>query len=230
MSRFATLALVLIIALAGTLSLASSAEAIPSCVGAGNVTELGASGCGLGELTFSNFVVSPAGVIANVFLSSLSAVVGKSSQLTFQISHEPSPANLADILMYYTVNTLPGHPGGIAGVSLYNPGDNVTIREAVCGTPFTNGVCTSGLLSTYNVTSNSFKNASFESLAAAIYVRKDIQLLTDSFISEFTNGHDYDGLAPTPEPTTLLLLGSSLTAAGMAIRRRARKARPEAAA
>ncbi len=228
MSRFATLVLVLIVAMVGTLSLVPSVEAIPSCVGAGNVTELGASGCGLGGLNYSNFVVSPAGVIANVFLSGLSAVVGNSSQLTFQISHEPSPANLADILMYYTVNAISGSPG-IAGVSLFNPGSNVTIREAVCATPFNNGVCVDpkGLLASYVVTSNSIGAKTFDSLESAIYVRKDIQLLTDSFISEFTNGHD---LAPVPEPTTLLLLGTSLAAAGMALRRRMRKARSEAAA
>jgi hypothetical protein len=37
-----------------------------------------------------------------------------------------------------------------------------------------------------------------------------------------TNGHD---LSPSPEPTTLLLVGSSLAALGLALRRRSRAGR-----
>ena len=44
----------------------------------------------------------------------------------------------------------------------------------------------------------------------------------NSFLSEFTNSH--------PEPATLLLLGSSLAAAGVAVRKRARRAASEQSA
>ena len=40
------------------------------------------------------------------------------------------------------------------------------------------------------VTGGNIGNATFTPLASTIYVKKDIQLLQDSFISEFTNSHD----------------------------------------
>ena len=124
MSRFATLVVALVI---GTTGLAPDVEAIPSCMGADNVTGLGAAGC-------------------------------------------------------------------------TSPGKNVTIRENVCATPFNNGECTGD---------------------------------QNSFISEFASSHLLDGgteLTPTTEPATLLLLGSSLAAAGVAVRKRARRAAPEPSA
>jgi len=56
--------------------------------------------------------------------------------------------------------------------------------------------------------------------ASTLYVRKGIHLLSNSFISEFTNNHE---LHPTPEPATLLLVGSGLAAAGLVARRRRAK-------
>jgi hypothetical protein len=218
MNRFATLVIALLIAALGSVVVAPSAEAVPSCMNAGNVTGLGGAGCSLGGLNFYDFAVSPVGVAANLFLGGFSEVAGSKINLTFQVSHDPSPANLADILLYYTVKTLTGQPG-LGGVDLYNPGKNVTIRETVCGSAFDNGVCATGTLADYVVPAGTIASADFSSLASIIYVRKDIQLLQDSFISEFTNSHE---LAPVPEPATLLLLGSSLAAAGMALRRRTR--------
>lgn len=205
----------------GSVVIAPDAEAIPSCMNADNVAALD-TGCVLGGLSFTNFVVSPVGVAAQVFLGGLSTVTSTGAYLTFQVSHDPSPANLADILLYYTVQTLNGLPG-LSGVELFNAGSNVTIREAVCRSEFKNGVCPAGdVLADYVAPENSIRSSSFPALASTIYVRKDIQLLQDSFISEFTNGHD---LSPSPEPTTLLLVGSSLAALGLALRRRRRAGR-----
>ena len=218
MSRFAILALTSLVVLMGSVAVTSNAEAVPSCMNTGNVAAIGSIGCDLGTLNFSSFVVSPVGVAANIFLGGLSSVVANNVNLTFQVSHDPSPANLADIMLYYTVKTLSGQTE-LGGVDLYNPGKNVTIRETVCGSQFLNGVCTTGSLADYVVTGGNIGNATFTPLASTIYVKKDIQLLQDSFISEFTNSHD-EPPAEAPEPATLLLLGSSLTALGVAARRR----------
>lgn len=214
MSRFATLVTALLI---GGALLAPAAEAVPSCMGAGDVTLLGPDGCVQGGLNFFGFNVSPVGVAAKVFLGTFSTAIGQDVNLTFQISHDPSPANLADILMYYTVKPIVAGTA-ITGVDLYNPGHNVTIRENACGTDYLNGVCPGGLLADLVVPSQSFAEQFFAP-QSTVFIRKDIQLLQASFISEFTNSHE---LAPVPEPATLLLLGSSLAAAGMALRRRAR--------
>ena len=216
MGRFVALVLVALV-VGGSLGEPSRAEAIPSCVSAGNVTGLGAAGCDLGTLNFSGFMVSTTGVAANIFLGGLSTVVANNVNLTFQVAHSPSPANLSDILFSYTVKTLSGQPE-LGGVDLYNAGKNVTIRESICGSGFDNGVCTTGTLADYVATGGSIASATFSPLST-IYVLKDIQLLQDAFISEFTNSHDEPPL-PAPEPTTLLLVGSSLAAAGVALRKR----------
>lgn len=216
MSRFFALAMVVLVALVGSVVVSSPAEAIPSCMAAGDVTLLG-SGCVQGGLNFYDFNVSPVGFAAKIFLGTLSSVKGQDVNLGFQIAHDPSPVNLADILFYYTVKTIDG-TASLAGVDLFNAGHNVTIRETVCGTPFDGGVCSSGLLADLIVTANSSLAVPFASLQSTAYIRKDIQLLQGAFISEFTNSHD---LAPVPEPATLLLLGSTFAAIGMAVRRRA---------
>ena len=220
MVRFFALALAPLLVLAGTVAVTAPAEAVPVCTGAGDVTLIGPGGCNEGPMNFFDFNVSPAGVAAKILLGTFSTVTGQQVNLNFQVSHDPSPANLADILFYYTGRAINGSTT-LSAVDIFNPGHNVTIREEVCGTPFVGGTCASGVLADLIVPSNSHLAEQFPLLQSTIYVRKDIQLLQDSFISEFTNSHDLEAV---PEPTTLLLLGSSLAALGAVVRRRSRKA------
>ena len=51
--------------------------------------------------------------------------------------------------------------------------------------------------------------------------QKDINVGVNGFINDFSNSHTIEGaIAPTPEPATLLLLGSTLAGLGAVIRKR----------
>ena len=216
MGRIVAVALVAIIALTGVAVVGTPAEAI-SCVGAGDVTALGPAGCTQGGLTFSDFSVAAAGFTGvTIFLSPLSATVGQDVNLNFQVAHDPSPVSLADILLFYTVTG--GGGATLNGIDLFNPGQNVTIREVACADPFVNGVCGGTPLASLVVGPNSNLAASFDP-DSQIFIRKDIQFGIDSFISEFTQSHD---LTPVPEPATLVLLGSTLAGLGVFSRRKLR--------
>ena len=219
MGRLITLVLISLIVVVGSLGIAPTAHAIPSCVSAGDVTALGSAGCNLGNLNFTDFAVSPVGMAAKIYLGAFSAVVGNNVNLSFQVTHSPSPATLSDIVFMYTVKTLSGLPE-LGGMDLYNGGLNVTIKETVCATKIVGGVCPSGALADYVVTAGKTGEGTFSPLLSTIYINKDIQFGYHGFISEFMNSHDEPPIA-TPEPATLLLVGGSLVAAGLAARRRA---------
>jgi hypothetical protein len=221
MGRFVAVALVAIIALMGVAIVGTPAEAI-SCVGAGDVTALGPTGCTQGGLTFADFSVAAAGFTGvKIFLSPLSATVGQDVNLNFQVAHDPSPVSLADILFSYTVTG--GGGATLNGIDLFNPGQNVTIREVACGDPFVNGVCGT-VLANLVVGPNSNLAQSFDP-DSQIFIRKDIQFGNNSFISEFTQSHD---LTPVPEPATLVLLGSTLAGLGVFSRRKLRHKQAQA--
>ena len=211
MSRFAIFALVSLIVLMGCIVITPSAEAVPVHE-RGQRDGLGSIGCDLGPLHFSNFAVIRRGRREHLSRG-LSQVLGASTDLTFQVSHSPSPATLADILFFYTVKTLTGLPTS-AGWTSSIRASNVTIRETACATRSPNGVCSSGLLADYVVVGQlEPEPPRLTPLSVdGLYRAQGHQLLPDSFISEFTNSHE--PWLSTPKPATLLLLGSSLTALG----------------
>ena len=223
MGRIATLVLISLIMVIGSIAIAPPADAIPSCINAGDVTTLGSAGCNLGSLNFADFAVSAAGMAAKIYLGAFSAVVANNVNLAFQVAHDPSPASLTDIVFTYTVKTLSGLPE-LGGVDLFNGGLNVTIKETVCAAKFDGPVCANGPLADYVVAGGTSGQATFSPLLATIYINKDIQFQANGFISEFVNSHD-EPPVPAPEPATLLLVGSSLSALGVALRRRSRAGR-----
>jgi hypothetical protein len=215
MGRFVSLALVATLALMGA-AIGTPAEAV-SCVGAGNVLLLGPTGCTMGGVTFNDFSVAAVGFTgATIFLGPDTSSIGQAVNLNFQVTHVPSPVSMADILLNYSVTGGPGQT--LNGVDLANPGDNVTIREVVCGTPFVAGVCGGTILANLVAPPNTILASHFDP-DATIFIRKDIQFGNDAFISEFTQSHD---LTPVPEPATLLLLGSTLAGLGVAGRKKIR--------
>jgi len=197
-----------------------------SCVGAGDVTAIGS--CSDGGVTFSNFGVSVAGFSsASIFIGSVPAgtqVLPGGVDLGFQTSQTPTPTTgLADIILKYQVTA---DAAVLSGVNLVNGGSNVIIQEKVCATPFVGGACAGGLLANLIAAPDSLnKSVAFDSAVASYFVFKDLQFAgtvdDPAFISDFVNSHELTGeLAPTPEPATLLLFGSVLTAVGWRLRRR----------
>jgi len=224
--------LLLVVALA-PIFVVPTAEGVPSCASAGDVAKL-TDGCDLGPLHFDNFFVSPTGVAANVFLGAATTVTpdqasGGEATLGFQVATVPAAVTSpSDILLRYAVTTLDGKPL-IGGINLANAGMNTTISETACGAAFVGGVCPSGqLLATLLVGPNSSLAAAFSPDVAALYISKDIVLAglpnAAAFISEFENSHELGAPTPTPEPSTLLLLGTVMAGLGMAHRKRRRKA------
>jgi hypothetical protein len=197
-------ALVLIVGTAG---------ATPVCTSGANVLTLGT--CEFGGLIFSDWDVQGSGLTSvTVFFGPGSNVSGNAVNVRFQVSHQPSPVQAADILLSYAVS------GMLIGVDLFLGAHvpPVTIIENVCAVPFVQGACPSGnLLASYAVNSQNPINAAFFAPHQTIYIVKDIQLGPGAAISDFTNSHH------VPEPVTLSLTGLGLLAAGWLGRRRAHR-------
>lgn len=189
-----------------------TANATPVCTSGADVMTLGT--CQFGGLTFSGWGVVGAGLTSvTVFFGQNSNVSGSTVYVNFQLQHQPSPVQAADILLTYAVSGL------LVGVDLFLGAHlaPVTIIENVCAVPFQQGACPAGsLLASYSVNSANPINAAFFAPHQTIYIVKDIQLGPGAAISDFTNSHH------VPEPLTLSLTGLGLLAAGWLGRRKVR--------
>jgi PEP-CTERM motif-containing protein len=195
------------------------AEAI-SCLNVSNVTLLPAAGCDFGGLTFSNFNVSGSAgfTAATVGLGSSSTATPTNVNLIYQLSTTPG-VGPGDVLLSYGVTA----PTGIklTGIDLTNDAivGPVVIGEVACRVMFSpSGTCApADRLAVLAAGTGQTMNAFFTSPVDFMFLHKDIDVGVGGFISDFSNSVD---IAPTPEPATLLLLGSTLTGIGLAWRRR----------
>jgi hypothetical protein len=207
--------------LVGCFGAARPAAAI-SCVGAGDVSVL-AGGCDLGFLHVSDFSMSAQGFLATVFLAGAPFTTPPGT-LGFQVAHTP-PVALADILLSFSIHSL---GGALTSLALSNGGTGVVINERVCATPFVGSSCVSGLLANLIADPNEVEAVTFTPGLETIYILKDITFGQNGFLSDFAQAVSTGGeinpllppLEPIPEPSTLLLVGTSLAGLGLWWRRR----------
>jgi len=197
------------------------AEAISTCINIPNVTA-GTADCTLDGLTFSHFAVS-----ASAGFSSAIVGIGPNSvvspggvNLLFQVASTPT-LGPGDILLSYQVAASPGVQ--LTGINLTNDAITgpVTIGEIACRVPFVMGTTClpADRLASITASGPGQVAGTFASPVTTAFLFKDIMVGQGGFISDFSNSHE-TAPAPTPEPATLLLLGTSMAGLGALLRKR----------
>jgi hypothetical protein len=220
------LLLSVILLVSGWVMAQPEAEAL-SCINVSDVTLLPAAGCDLGGLTFSNFTVSASATfspLTKVGLGAFSTASPTNVNLLYHLTADnplttpPSAFGPGDVLLSYAVKASSGLR--LTGINLTNDAITgpVTIGELACRVMFTpGGTCAAAdRLAALVALPGEAKAALFAGPVDFAFLHKDIAVGPGGFISDFSNSHE---IAPTPEPVTLLLFGSTMTGLGLAWRR-----------
>lgn len=195
----------------------ASASSLPCTLSGDNPVD-GTTVVVCGGLTFDNFeVVNPTGGATGLIDITQYTDTGCGTEIC--ISFNPNLQANQDEALEFEVT------GGISDIDMSVGGQNASITETACTVPVPTsgidlGICPSGdILGQITVSSGEANQPVFStpfSTTSPVYIFKDINTGSGGALSEFTQSFQ------TPEPVSMVLLGSGLLALGL-LRRRSRK-------
>jgi hypothetical protein len=186
----------------------ATASADPLCVA--STISTGSPGCSVGELTFSNWVVTPAGVGSP---SSVSLVqVTQPTPYTTWLWFNPGLQTNQDLWLSFTVT------GPLTGIDLMVGGTEfASVTERACSSPLVGNICPEGTqLAAIEAGAGASDSAQFAGVSQTTYIFKNIGAYGDRELSSVVESFE-----TVPEPLTFGLIGSGLVVLGL-LRRRAR--------
>ena len=210
--------------LAAVLLLAGVAGATPACTsGPSWLTASTTLSCG--GLTFSNFNVVAAAPGTNPMIAYVSAdLTGPTVNLEFNPGLMGAVAP-QDLHFYFQVTGVP-----ITGVDLAVGGTSASVDEMACSAAIpTSGpmknLCPVGTtlanMVAFSYPAQNYTSVTFGTPVNTLYIFKDIGVGMGGSLSSFTESFEIQN--QTPEPASLLFIGSGLVALGWLRRRRAHK-------